>query len=339
VTPAASRARLLAGLGRFDQAEAELRLELLSRPGDPELLTLLAAVLRLAGRPGDALTVADAAIAAGPASAGAHAERAEDLTALSRTKEAVESASEAALLNPGEPEVHRVLARAHVAARDFGRARIAARQALAFDPRSVPSLLTLAEVERVAGRRRAAARATRAALAEDPESPAGRWLIALLDAERLRVGDAMRGLRELAADHPARLGGEALAWPIVGVLAGLRRGLPAGVLLVLAVRLTAPRWSLAGFAAQAIALVVGVVMIAFAARVLLPAGRVPWRCLAFLPRRAVVTGLVAAGAAVALLLGYAVSARWPPLAAAAGAVVVLMISGAFPVRGTSLSAH
>ncbi|WP_203827008.1 tetratricopeptide repeat protein [Actinoplanes palleronii] len=329
---------MLAELGRYDQAEEQLRLGLLDRPGDPELLALLAAVLRVAGRPADALVAADAAVAAEPGWAGAHAERAENLIALSRAAAAVASAGEAVRLRPAEPEVHRVLARAHLAGRDFGPARSAARQALAFDPRSVPSLLTLAEVERVAGRRRAAARATKAALAEDPEHPGGRWLIALLNAERLHVADAMRGLRELAADHPARLDGQALAWPIVGVLAGLRRGLAVGVPLVLAVRLTARWWALAGCFAQAIALVVAVVMVSFAARVLLPAGRVPWRCLAFLPRRGVITGLVAAGGSVAMLLTYAVTGRWLPLLLAVGAVGLLMMSGAFRVRVTSLSA-
>ncbi|BCJ46603.1 hypothetical protein GCM10010168_38740 [Actinoplanes ianthinogenes] len=331
-----ARARIFAGLGRFDQAETEVRRALLDRPGDPELLTLLASVLRLAGRHDDALAAADAAIAAGPAGAGAHAERAENLIVLTRTEEAVAAASEAARLRPGEPEMHRVLARAHAAARDFARARLAARTAVAFDPRSVPSLLTLAEVERVAGRRRAATRATRAALAEDPESPAGRWLIALLDAERLHVGAAMRGLRELAADHPARLGGEALAWPIVGVLAGLRRGVAAGIPLVLAMLLAAVRWPLAELLARGIALVAGVVMVAFAARVLLPAGRLPWRCLRFLPRRAVIIGLVTVGLSVTLLLAYAVSAQWQPLAAAA---VLWLVSVASGVRGTSLSAR
>ncbi|BCY07810.1 M48 family metallopeptidase [Actinoplanes sp. L3-i22] len=334
---AAARARLLAELRRFDQAEAELRLGLLTRPGDPDLLALLAAVLRLNGRPADGLAAAEAAIEAGPGSAGAHAERAENLIALSRGSEAIQAASEAARLRPAEPEVHRVLARAHAASRDFRRARGAAREALALDARSVPSLLTLAEVERVSGRRRAAARATRAALAEDPENPGGRWLIALLNAERLHVGEAMRGLRELAADHPDRLRAEALAWPILGVLAGLQRGLAVGVPLTFAVRLAAPWWSLAGLFAQAIALVVAVVMVSFTGRVLLPAGRLPWRCLALLPRGTVITGLVAAGASVALLVWYGVSTRLPALVLAAVAVLILCVSGVFRVRVTSLN--
>ncbi|GLW28333.1 tetratricopeptide repeat protein [Actinoplanes regularis] len=338
MTTAASRARLLAELGRFDQAETELRNGLLARPGDPDLLALLAAVLRLSGRHHDALAAAEAAIEAAPGSASAHAERAETLVALSRTGEAIEAASAAARLRPAEPEVHRVLARAHTAHRDFAQARAAARRALAFDPRSVPSLLTLAEVERVSGRTRAAARATRAALAEDPGHPAGRWLIALLNAERLQVGDAMRGLRELAADHPARLRGEAFAWPIVGVLAGLRSGLAAGVPLVLSVRLATGWWSSAGLFAQAIALVVAVVTVSFAARVLLPAGRLPWRCLASLPRGTVITELVAAAASVALLVTYAVTALWPPLLLAVAAAGVLILSGVFRVRVTSLNA-
>ncbi|GIF14569.1 tetratricopeptide repeat protein [Actinoplanes teichomyceticus] len=329
---AAARARLLAELGRYDRAEAEVRSGLADRLADAELLALLAAVLRLRGRPGDALAAADAAVAVVPGAAGAHAERAENLIALARTAEAVAAATEAVRLRPAEPQAHRVLARAHAAGRDFGRARTAARQALAFDPRSVASLLTLAEVERISGRRRAAARATRAALAEDPEHPGGRWLVALLDAERLHVAGAMRGLRQLAAEHPDRLGGQTLAWPILGVLAGLRRGLAVGVPLVFGMRLAARWWVPAECFARPTALVVAVVMITFAARVLLPAGRLPWRCLAFLPRRAVLAGLVAAGGSVALLLAYAVTGRWPVLllAALSGGALLRM-------RATSLS--
>ncbi|MEV6349494.1 tetratricopeptide repeat protein [Actinoplanes sp. NPDC051851] len=319
---AASRARLLADLGRYAAAEEEIRIGLAAAPGDPELLVLLAAVLRLQRRHEEALAANTLTGAA------ACVERAESLLALGRTPEAIGSATEAIGLRPAEPDGYRVLARARAAAGEFGTARDAARQALALGPRSVPSLLVLAEVERLAGRTRAAARATRAALAEDPESPGGRWLIAVLNAERLHVGEAMRGLRALAADHPGRIEGTALAWPVLGLLAGLRRGLGVGVPLVVAVLLAEHRWPPSAGFARAVALVVAGVMAGFAARVLLPAGRLPWRSLGLLPRRRVrAVALVAAAASVTLLLAYAATGGWAPLLLALGATLVLLATG------------
>jgi tetratricopeptide (TPR) repeat protein len=337
----AHRARALAGVGRLADAEAEVRGGLVRTPADPELLTLLAGLLRLQGRADDALRAADAAVAAAPYLSGTHIERAECLLAAppgavdrkageARTGAALRSAGEAVRLDPGHPPAHRVLARTLALRKDFDGARRAARRALDLDPHSVPDLLTLGEIERHAGQRRAARAAVEAALAQDPGHPDGRWLIALLDAERLRVRSSMRGLRDLAADHPAKLGGAALTWPVRGLLSGLRRGLGAGVPLVAALALGAAIWPSWDPAARAAAGTVALVMIGFSLRVLVPAGLIPWRCLTLLParpRRAARAGWVAAVATVTLLCGYAVSAHPATLAGAFVALAALLAAG------------
>ncbi|MEU4427928.1 hypothetical protein AB0F81_45520 [Actinoplanes sp. NPDC024001] len=338
MTPA-SRARMLAGLGRLREAEDAVRAGLIDLPTDPELLALLAALLRLQGRRVDALAAARAAVAAGPQFAVTHIERAECLLLTSekndaradraRLDEALREAEEAVRLRPAFPPAYRVLARVLTLRRDFDRAREAAERALEFAPESVPDLLTLAEVERQAGRRDAARRAAGDALARDPENPQGRWLIALLDAERMRVGPAMRALRDLAADHPAGLDVATMTWPIRGLLAGLHRGLGVGV-LVAALLAVAGSW-LPGsvLVARAAAATVAAVLLVFAGRVLIPAGALPWRCLAMLAARvrwAVLAGLAAAAATVALLVAYAAAGRWQLMALAVVARLLLLVA-------------
>ncbi|MFC7532866.1 tetratricopeptide repeat protein [Actinoplanes sp. GCM10030250] len=282
----------------------------------------------LSGRPAEPLTGPLTGPTAGP-TAGPPAGPPAGPTA-EPLNEALAEAREAVRLEPAHQPAHRVLARALAARRDFDSAREAARRALSLDPASIPDLLNLAEIERQAGHRSAAREAVRAALARDPDNPDGRWLIALLDAERLRVGPAMRGLRRLAAEHPAQLAGAAMTWPIRGLLGGLRRGLTAGVLLTAILAATALPWPSTLILARAASLTVAAVMILLSALVLIPAGRLPWRCLTLLPprmRRAVLTGLVAAAATVTLLLTYALSPRWQSLPLAAAALLALLAAG------------
>ncbi|MDI6104859.1 tetratricopeptide repeat protein [Actinoplanes sp. NEAU-A12] len=328
---AAARARALADVGRLGQAEQAVRAGLAETPADAELLSLLAGLRRLQGHHDDALESAAAAVAAAPGHAAVHIEQAECLLGLDRWDEALASAREAVRLAPGRPEPHRSLARCLILRRDLGAAREAATRAVELAPYSVPDLMTLAEVERTAGRRDAAREATARALAEDPEDPDGRWTIALLDAEKLRVREAMLGLRRLAADHPDRYGAPALTWPIRGLLAGLRRGLLAAVPLTAALAGLGHWWPPSLLLARGAAGVMAFVTISLAARVLIPAGRLPWICAGLLParlRRAVGAGLVAAGASVPLLVWYATSAPWTALALVAGALVASLTAGA-----------
>ncbi|MFI6072664.1 hypothetical protein ACIA5C_13850 [Actinoplanes sp. NPDC051343] len=300
-------------MGRYAEAERVVRDGLAMEPASGQLLGVLAWVLRLRRDYPAALTAADAAIAADPSLADAHAERAEILIGLLRASDAVASAREAARLQPFRPSGHLVLARALSSANRREEARAAAAHGLRLDPSSVEGLLTVAEVEREAGRRDEAAAAARAVLAIDPANAYARWLIAMLDAERLQVRRSMRVLRDVARDNPARTDVLAMTWPIRGILSGLRRGLPLGAAITTALALAALRWSLVGDFARLLSLVVAAVMIGFGLRVLVPAGRLPWRCLRLVPRltrRGTIGGLITAGVAVTLLIAYALSTWW-----------------------------
>jgi tetratricopeptide (TPR) repeat protein len=270
-------------------------------------------VLRLRRDYPAALAAADAAIAARPALADAHAERAEILILLLRAPEAVESAREATRLEPLRAGGHLVLARALSAAHRSTEAQAAAQHGLALGPASVEGLLTVAEVAREAGDRERAVEAARAALAIEPANPYARWLIAMLDAERLKVHRSMAALRDVARDNPARPDVLSMIWPIRGVLSALRRGLPLGASLVGVLMLAGLRWSPAGEFARLLSLVVAAVLLGFSLRVLVPAGRLPWRCLRLVPRHTrhyALAGLLTAGVAVALLAAYAVRGGW-----------------------------
>jgi tetratricopeptide (TPR) repeat protein len=310
------RAQKLAEVGHYAEAERVAREGLAEAPGDGWLLTLLASVLRLRRDYAAALTTADAAIAAEPTLADAHLERAEDLIVLVRAREAVAAASEAVRLAPSMASAHFVLARALAAGRQFEQARAVAAHGRTLDPHSVEGLLTVADVERDAGHREVALAAAHAALAIEPENAYGRWLVAMLDAEKLKVRRSMRALREVARDNPGRTDVVSMTWPIRGVLSGLRRGLALSAALVCALTLTgALWWTPAAAFGQIVSGVLAAAMTGFAARVLIPAGRLPWRCLALLPRlmrRADTAALAVTGAALVLLSLYAWTA-WPPL--------------------------
>ncbi|MFF5290451.1 tetratricopeptide repeat protein [Paractinoplanes globisporus] len=331
------RAHRLAQVGRFDEAERAARDGLAAAPDDGRLLTLLATVLRLRRDYAAALAAADTAVAAAPQLAEAHAERAESLILLLRAKEAVAAAEQAVRLAPLDASAHLVLARALAAARDSARARVAAAHGLSLRPRSVEGLLTVADVERDAGNREAATAAARAALAIEPENTYGRWLVAMLDAERLRVRRSMRGLRDVARDNPARPDLIAMTWPIRGVLSGLRRGLAVGAALVCALLLVGHWWwPPAATFARIVSVVIAAVLTGFAVRVLAPAGRLPWRCLPLLPammRRATVAGLATMAVAIALLILHAVTGWWIAPVLALALVPVLGALGLIELRG------
>lgn len=313
MSPAYRQARALLEVGRDDQAETTLRTALTGTPGDADLLTLLAFTLRKRGDLPGSLRAADAVLAAGPESADAHAERAETLTALLRAREAVMAAEQATRFAPHYPGSHLVLARALSAARRFPEARAAADRALALAPRSAEVLLTVADVARESGRRDDAERAARAALALEPDDRYGRWLLAMLDAERFRVRRSLRTLGEVARDNPARPDVLSMTWPIRGMLSALRRWLAAALVLACAAAVLARQWAPAEPASRVLAGLFAATVAGFWLRLLIPAGRTPWRCLRLVPRlvrRATLGGLVTVGVQLALLIAYAVTGLW-----------------------------
>ncbi len=334
------RAQQLAQVGHYDEAERITREGLAESPADGWLLTLLASVLRLRRDYAAALIAAEAAIASAPQLADAHLERAESLIVVVRSRDAVAAAGEAVRLDPEMASAHFVLARALAAAGDFPPARAAVARGRGLDPRSVEGLLTVADVERDAGNRDAARAAAKAALALAPDDTYGRWLLAMLDAERLKVRRSMRALREVARDNPARTDVVSMTWPVRGVLSGLRRGLAAAAGLVCVLLLVAHWWwPPAGTFGRIVSGVLAFVMVGFAARILIPAGRLPWRCLRLLPRlmrRADIAGLVVTGVAVALLVLFAAVPWWPLPVIALALTPVLAVLGLAEMLGAGL---
>jgi len=339
VSGAYRQARALADVRRWADAEQALRRGLADEPADADLLTFLSYLLRMQRDYPAALAAADAAVTADPALADAHAERAESLLALVRDADAIEAAREAARLEPHRPVGHLVLARSLASARHFKPARTSAQHALSLAPRSVEALLTVADVERDAGNRTVAARYAQAALAIDPANGYGRWLIAMLDGERLRVGRSMRGLREVARDNPAHPDVISMTWPIRSLLAGLRRWLPAAVVAVAICALVALWWSPAQRPGRTLAVFFPAAVLLLAARVMIPAGGLPWRCLRLAPRlmrRGALGGLVTVAAILTLLIGYAATGRWWLVAVALLGPPVLWAFGLAELFGARL---
>jgi len=325
-TEAYRQAWQLAEIGRHEEAATRLRGALATSPADADLLALLGYVLRQQREYVAALAACDAAVAAEPGLADAHAERAEILIALIRTDDAIAAAGEAARLRPLDPAGHLVLARALASGRRFEQARAAARHGLSLAPQSVEGLLTVADVERDAGNRGEAERNARAALALDPASTYGRWLLAMLDAEGLRVGRSMRGLSDVARENPARPDVISMTWPIRSLLSALRRWFAVAIALVTLGVLVTLGWPPVAPVARIMAALFAAVVAGFALRVLIPAGRMPWRCLRLVPwllRRATRGAVVTVGAQITLLLLYAATGWWWPPVLALAAVPVL----------------
>jgi tetratricopeptide (TPR) repeat protein len=307
------RAWHLADAGRHADAESALRAALATDPADARLLTLLGYVLRRRFDYVSALAACDAAVAARPGHAEAHAERAESLLCLLRDADAIAAANEVVRLAPQDPSGHLVLARALASDRRLTEARAAADRGRSLAPQSVDGLLTVADVARVTGRRDAAEQAARDALAIDPENAYGRWLLAMIDAERLRVGRSMRALRDVAAENPSRPDVVSMTWPIRSLLSALRTWFAVAIALVATATLAGVWWPLATTGGRILAALFAAVIAGFALRVLVPAGGLPWRCLRLSPgllRRAAHGGMVTVGAQVALLIGYAVTGLW-----------------------------
>ncbi|WP_306204340.1 tetratricopeptide repeat protein [Actinoplanes sp. RD1] len=339
MTPAYGQARSLLEVGRDEQAEATLRAALIEAPDDPRLLLLLSYTLRRRREYPAAVQAADAALALDPDSADAHVERAEGLLALLRARDAAEAGGQAVRIAPDDPAGHLVQARALAAVRRFPEAREAAGRGLALAPRSAYALLTAADIERDAGNRAEAERYVRAGLAINPDDGYGRWLLAMLDAERLRVRRSLRTLGDVARDNPARPDVLSMTWPLRSLLTALRRWFSAALAVVLVAALLALRWDVVTMPARVYAGLVSAVVLGFGVRVWAPAGRVPWRALRLVPRllrRAVLAGVVTVSAQVALLLGYAVTGAWWLCVISAGAVPVLCALGLVEAIGARI---
>jgi tetratricopeptide (TPR) repeat protein len=315
---ALDQARYLAEAGRYADAEQHLRSALGATPDDEDLLIHLGYVLRRQDRYLDAIAACDAALAVAPGSAAAHMEKVVSLIAIFRGKQALVSATEAVRFAPRDADAYATLAKALAYENEYDRARDAARQALTLDAHSVPAWLALADLERDAGNPGPAGEAAREALRLDPSNTFGRWLLAMLDADRLKVGASLRTLSGVARDQAADADVTSLLWPLGDPVNRLRAWLPATAFFVVLTTL----WFLPGppvgaVVADAGRIVAGlgaVAVLALLARVLMPAGRVPWRLLRMVPplfRHALLGGLSTVVTMVVLLAAFAATGWWP----------------------------
>jgi len=101
--------RVLARLGRLDEAAADFRRVLASYPNDSDALLDLAGILRRQGDPADALELLRQAHSADPRREDVLLEEGRTLTALGRTKEAHEAFEQARRLAPDDAEAKQEL--------------------------------------------------------------------------------------------------------------------------------------------------------------------------------------------------------------------------------------
>lgn len=316
------RAELLADLGRYDEATAELGHALAADPRDVAALTLLSRVRLAAGRPKEALESANQAVAAGPSDLGALAARGFVLVELQHAANAARMADELLRLGPDSAFAQISGAAILGQVRNGQRALDAAWRGVQLAPELSLAHLVLARVAAQLELFDLAERAYREALRIDPELAVGaRHDLGLIRFEQRRFLEALAHLTDAAAADPSdvelgsslRFGVHRVLWygagyaiiaPLIAAVGGDGGGL--------AWRLRALLLAAAGF----------VVMAVFARRL-------PDRVRAVLP--ALLRGhptlrvaLVGVLAAPFLLLVYAfVGTPWPLVLAIVGGVLAL----------------
>ncbi|GAA1880327.1 hypothetical protein GCM10009687_55740 [Asanoa iriomotensis] len=140
------RAELLADLGHFDEAVAELDPPLAANPSDGGALALLAAIQLAAGKPEPALEAAEKAVAATPAAIQPQVTEGEALLQLRRFKEAAVVAERILDAGPDDPYAQLNGAAILGEARNGQRALDAAWQAVNLAPQDARAHLVLSGI-------------------------------------------------------------------------------------------------------------------------------------------------------------------------------------------------
>ncbi|SCF35318.1 tetratricopeptide repeat protein [Micromonospora mirobrigensis] len=303
------RAQLLAELGRYDEAAAELGYAVALEPANADVLTVLARVHLAAGRPAEALTAADAAVAAAPGAVPPLVARGLALTDLEAYRAAAGCADEILALGPTDAYAQRSAAAILAGARNGQPALNAAWRGVELAPEEPQAHLVLGLVAARLDLFDLAERAYREALRLDPQLAEARHDLGVLRLEQRRWSEALEHLADAATIGAGRIdSGRTIS-------AGLRQLVLFGagwslLTAVLIACLAAGNPGLSRFAA------------AFAA---LGGGLLVWRYAARLPdlARTVLPGLVrsdrtlalavyAVAAAPAMILLYAlVGTPWP----------------------------
>lgn len=135
-------------LGRFAQAERELRRAHEIKPGEHYLLALLAETRRRQGHPQEAADLATKALAAGPEAAPAHYYRALARRDLGDDAGALEDLTRLLATPFATPDAHVAAGEIHLAGNRLAEAEAAFRKAIDLDPGRAEAHLRLAQVLR-----------------------------------------------------------------------------------------------------------------------------------------------------------------------------------------------
>lgn len=199
------RAQLLAELGRYDEAAAEIAYAVALEPGNPAALTMLARVHLAAGRPAEALTAADAAAAAAPNAVPPLVARGLALGDLERYAESARTADQILALGPDDAYAQRSAAAILAGSRNGQPALNAAWRGVELAPEEPQAHLVLGLVAANMQLFDLAERAYREALRLDPQLAEARHDIGVLRLEQRRWSDALEHLAEAAAMSPGRV--------------------------------------------------------------------------------------------------------------------------------------
>jgi tetratricopeptide (TPR) repeat protein len=271
-------ARHLAEIGRYADAERELRAALATAPDDVDVMTMLVFVLRQQQHYVDAMAMSDATFAAAPESPEVLRQRAHTQLKLLDTKDALETVHVLLRVDTADERNYRLLSDALGDDGDFAGARDAALRALAMRPDQADSLMYLAYAQWGLDDKAQAKDTAHRALRLEPNHRWAREFLAHTEVKQRRVRRSLRELSALAREDP-EVGGAALLWPIESVLIRTRRYLVPAVVLVTIGALTTPL-----IIPRLLAAVAALGVAAYAARLLAPAGRLPWRALRAKPR-------------------------------------------------------
>ena len=167
-----TRALLFVRQGRYREAESYLRKAIQNDPDDPQGFFFLATCLMHDpnSRP-EALSMIDQALRLRPTRAFYHAQRANILVLLGRTKEALLEVEQARSLAPGSPDSYVAESLVMLVLSKPQEAERAARQALALDAQNEAAGDSLADALRMQGKLEESAAQIRGLLGRNPENP------------------------------------------------------------------------------------------------------------------------------------------------------------------------
>ncbi|MEV5692439.1 tetratricopeptide repeat protein [Micromonospora globbae] len=316
------RAKLLAELGRYDEAAAEVSYAVALEPANAGALTLLSRLHLAAGRPAEALTAADAAIAAAPGIVAPLLARGMALADLERYAEAARTADEILAVGLDDAYAQRSAAAILAGSRNGQTALNAAWRGVQLAPEEPEAHLVLGLVAANMQMFDLAERAYREALRLDPQLAEARHDIGVIRLEQRRWSEALEHLAEAAAADPGRIDSRRT------ISAGLRQLVlfGAGWSMITAVLIACVAPASAGLsrgAAVVAALGGALVLWRFGARM-------PGLARTVLPAllrsdRALALAVYAAAAAPVLILLYAlVGTAWPLVLAIAVAAMAEM---------------